>query len=148
MYRTSNVARLAGAAALLALLALWGLGARLLAGETTLSTWAIGFAVTVPLSALLVGVGDRGPPPRDGREYAVGMVAAVLPLSVAYVVAATADRPLTSALAHFDAPELVAAAVLFALLGGALALADLLYVERPETAAVLEARHLDEPLGD
>lgn len=146
MYRTANVARLAGAVSLLAVLAVWGTLSLLTAGETTVTTWAVGLAAMFPVSALLLGVAGSRPPPRTETEYALGLVVGVVTLSVAYVGAVAADAATVRAVAGVGPLELVVAAVGFALLGGTLALVDARYVERPLTAALLEERHLDDPV--
>lgn len=148
-YRTSNVARLAGAASLFVVLAAWGLLSILAAGETTVSTWAVGLASMVPVSALLLGVAENRSPPRTGMEYALGLLASVVTVTVAYIGFAAVDYATLRAVVTLDPLQLLAAAAGFALLGGLLALVDLRYVERPLTAALLEERYLDEPVrGD
>lgn len=147
-YRTANVARLAGAATLPTFLAAWGAVSIAAAGETTAATWALGLASMFPVSALLLGYARSRPPPRTGTAYAVGLVAGVVVLSVAYVALVAVDAAAMAAVAGLDPVELTVAAVGSALLGGALALVDARYVERPETATRLEARYLDEPVAD
>jgi len=146
MYRTSNVARLAGAVSLLAFLAGWGLLFLLASGETTVTTWALGFAFMFPISGLLASLAQHRSPPRTGTEYAMGLVASVVTLSVSYIGVVILDYPVVRAVAGFDSLELVSAAVVFALLVGVLAFVDVRYVERPDTAARLEERYLDRPL--
>ncbi|WP_255151113.1 hypothetical protein [Halorarius halobius] len=144
-YRTSNVARLAGAASLLAALAGWGYLSHLTAGETTVTTWAVALAALFPVSALLLGAAGSRSPPRTGTAYAVGVAAGVTILSVGYLGAVTADYATVRTLAAVESLELGVAAVGFTLVGGTLALVDHRYVERPVTAALLEERHLDDP---
>ena len=152
-YRTSSVARLAGAASLPVFLAVWGGFSLLVVGETTVTTWALGLATMFPVSALLLGASRNRAPPRSGAEYAVGLVVIVVTgagrvtVSVAFVGVGVADSSLVGAVAGVGPVELVAAAVGSAALGGVLALVDVRYVERPETAAVLEARYLDDPVA-
>lgn len=147
MYRTSNVARLAGAVSLLALLAVWGLVCLLALGETTATTWALGLAFALPASALSLAGAQSRAVPRAGTAYAVGLVAGVVVLSVSYVGVALAEYAAIRALAGVGPLGLVAGAAGFGLLGGALTLVDVLYVERPVTAALLEERYLDRPTG-
>lgn len=147
-YRTSNVARLAGAVSLPVFLAAWGLFSVLLTGETTVSTWALGLASMFPVSALLVAATGNRSLPRTGLQYAVGLVASVAVVSVAYLVLVVAEYAAIGTIASLDTLELVAVALVFALLGGALALVDVRYVDRPVTAARLENRYLDHPVRD
>lgn len=148
-YRTSTVARLAGAASLPAILAVWGVGYLLLAGETTVTTWALGLAVLFPASALLLGVAGNWPPSRPGVEYALGLLGAVVTLSVAYIALAATGSVGLAPLVGLGPGELLVVGAVSALLGGALAVVDVRYVERPATAARLEERYLDEPVrGD
>ena len=148
-YRTSNVARVAGAMSLLVFLAGWGLLSLFVAGETTATTWALGLACMVPVSGLFVAATDNRPLPRPGLQYAVGLVASVLILSVAYLSAVVFDYATIGALTGLNSLTLAALGVGAALLGGGLTLVDRRYVERPVTAALLEERYLDDPIdGD
>jgi hypothetical protein len=146
MYRTPNVARLAGALSLPVFLVLGGLLSLVVVGETTATTWELGLASMVPLSALFLVATQYRSPPRAGTQYAVGLVGCVVAVSVAYVTGALVDYATVRSLAGFAPIELLAAGSAFALLGGALALVDVFYVERPDTATVLEERYLDDPL--
>jgi hypothetical protein len=151
MYRTSNVARLAGAVSLPVFLAGWGLAFSLVAGETTVSTWALGLASMFPVSALLVvAAGSRSSSrPRTGFQYAVGLVASVVAFSTAFLGAvAVADYAAVGALAGLGALELAGVGTAFALFLVILVLVDARYVERPVTAAMLEDRYLDDPVRD
>jgi len=150
MYRTPNVARLAGAVSLPVFLAGWGLLFSLVGGETTVTTWALGLATMFPLSALFVGVtSDRSRSrPRTGLQYAVGLVASVVAFSLAYLAVAVVDYTAVGVLAGLGWPELVATGVAFTLVVGVLAFVDARYVERPVTAALLEERYLDDPVRD
>jgi len=148
MYETNAAARLAGAVALLTSLAVWGLASVLAAGETTASTWALGLAVMFPVGALALGYASERPSSAIGSEYALGVVVAVAAASVAYLAALAVDFPPVDAVVAATALELLVAAVGFALLTAALAAVDARYVERPDTAARLEARYLDDPIGD
>ncbi|QLH77343.1 hypothetical protein HZS55_08580 [Halosimplex rubrum] len=148
MYETNAAARLAGAAALLVALAVWGLVSVLAGGETTASTWALGLAVMFPVGALALGYASERPASALGGEYALGLVVAVATLSVTYLAALAVGFPAVAPILGATALELVVAAVGFALLAAALAVADARYVERPATAARLEARYLDDPVGD
>ncbi len=136
---------MAGAVALLGVLAVWGLLSLLVGGETTATTWALGLGVMYPVSALSVAGTDTEP----GRQYAVGLAAGVVVLSVAYLGVGVVDYTLVESLAGFDPLELVAVSVVAALLGGGLGLVDVTCVERPVTAAALEERYVDDPVdGD
>ena len=146
MYQTSTVARLAGAVSLPVFLACWGFLYLLASGETTVNTWAIGLASMFPISAILITLACNRSPPRTGIEYAIGLVGGVVILSVTYVGLVVADYSLMRAVARFNSLELLAAAIIFALLGGILAFVDARYIERPITAAMLEERYLDEPI--
>ncbi|QLH81880.1 hypothetical protein [Halosimplex pelagicum] len=148
MYETNAAARLAGAAALLVALAVWGLASVLAGGETTASTWALGLAVMFPVGALALGYASERPASALGAEYALGLVVAVATLSVAYLAALAVGFPPAAARPDVTALELGVAAVGSALLAVTLAVVDARYVERPATAARLEARYLDDPLGD
>ena len=143
MYRTANVARLAGAVSLPVFLAGWGLCFLFVAGETTVTTWALGLASMFPVSALfLAATGDRHRP-RTGRQYALGLVVSVVGISVAYLGVAIADQAAISVFRGLSVVEVIAIGIVFALFAGVLALVDLRYVERPVTAAMLEERYLD-----
>ena len=146
MYRTRTVARLAGALSLPVFLAVGGLLSLALLGETTATTWELALASMIPGSALVLVATQYRSPPRAGTQYAVGFVGSALTVSVAYVGGAFVDYAAVRRLAGFAPLELVAVGSAFALLGGALALVDIFYLERPDTAALLEERHLDDPL--
>ncbi|WP_415380746.1 hypothetical protein [Halosimplex sp. TS25] len=148
MYETTAVARLAGAVALLVSLAVWGLLSVLAVGETTASTWALGLVVMFPVSALALGYARDRTPPRVGSEHALGLAVAVAAVTVTYLGALAVDFSPVDALVEATPLELVVAAVGFALLTAALAVVDARYVERPATAARLEARYIDDPIAD
>jgi hypothetical protein len=148
MYETTAVARLTGAVSLLVALAVWGLGSVLAAGGTTASTWALGLAVMFPVSALALGYAGGRTPPRTGSEYALGLVVAVAAASVTYLAALAAGLPLVAPLVGASPFELLVAGTGFGLLATTLAVVDARYVRRPPTAARLEARYLDDPVGD
>ena len=145
---TAAVARVAGAVALFASLALWGFCVSLVTGETTTTTWALGLVAAFPLSALALGYTGNRAPPRDGSEYALGLLVCVSTVSVLYLAALAVDLPLVAVLAGATPLGLAAAAAGFGLLAAGLAVVDARYVERPDTAARLEARYLDDPVGD
>lgn len=149
-YRTANVARLAGAVSLPVFLAGWGLLCWVVAGETTATTWALGLAFMFPVSALFVAVaGNRSRSRlRTGLQYAAGLLTSVVVFSIAYLGVTAVDSAAVDTLASPGSLELVAVGVVFALLVGLLAVVDARYVERPVTAAVLEDRYLDDPVGD
>ena len=147
-YRTSNVARLAGAVALPILLAGWGLFSVFVGGETTATTWALGLAAMFPVSGLLVAATGERPVPRSGLQYAVGLVVSVVALSVAYLGVAITDSAAIRTLAGLEPPTLVTVGVLCSLFGAALTFVDVRYVERPLTATLLEERYLDDPLKE
>ena len=146
MYRTANVARLAGALFLPVFLATGGLLSLLAVGETTTSTWAFGLAVMFPVSAGLLGLARTRSPLQSGSEHALGLVAGVVTLSTAYLGAAATAPPVMRAVAGVGALELLVTALVFSTVGGTVALVDARYVERPETAARLEAQYLDDPV--
>lgn len=144
MYRTSNVARLAGAVSLPIFLAVWGLFSLFLVGESTVTTWALGLASMLPISGLLAAATDGRPLPRTGFQYAVGLVASVVIFSVAYLGIVIVDHAVIGILHDLGWFELIAIGVTFGLFAGVFTLVDLRYVERPVTAAMLEERYLDE----
>jgi len=145
MYRTTSVARLAGASVLLVILPAWGLLYRSVVGEPTVNTWALALTIMLPVSALLIGATlDRSPAP-SGREYAIGFLFGVVVLSVAYVGAVATDYAVVSAALRLTPLDLVRIAAFAAGLGGALTIVDLRYLGRPLTAAALEERYLDKP---
>ena len=146
-YRTANVARLAGAISLPVILAGWGLVFLFLDGETTVTTWALGLASMFPVSGLLVAVTGERSVPRSGLQYAVGLVVSVVVLSVAYLGVALANSAVIRSFAGVGLPALITVGVLCSLVGVVLAFVDLRYVERPLTAALLEERYLDDPVG-
>lgn len=146
MYQTATVARLAGAISLVVILATWGLLALAVAGETTATTWALALASMFPISALVLGVVEARFP--RTAEYAVGLVVGVVALSTAYLGVVAADDSLIEPVAAFGPVELLAAALGCGVLVGLLALVDQRYVEHPPSAALLEERHLDEPISD
>lgn len=146
-YETPTFARLAGALSLLVALSTWGLLSLLVVGETTVTTWALGLAALFPASAVVLGVvAPRFP--QAGKQYAVGVVVGVVTLSLTYIGVAAADQSLLGAVAALDSLELLAGALAAGVVVGTLAVVDRRYVEHPPSAALLEARHLDEPIGD
>ena len=145
-YTTSNVARLAGAVGLLVVLAAWGIVTLSVTGELTVSTWAVGLAGMFPVSALLLVMTAERAPPRSGTAYAAGLAASVVVLGVAYLAVALTGPSTLHLLTGLTQPQLVAGATSGALVGGCLALVDAHYVERPQTAALLETQYLDAPL--
>ncbi|MFB6139679.1 MAG: hypothetical protein ABEJ26_04510 [Halosimplex sp.] len=147
-YETTAVARVAGALSLFASLAVWGLLSLLATGEVTVTTWALALAVMFPLSALAFGYADDRTPLGRGSEYALGLLVCVIAVSVLYLAAVAVDLTVVGALTGAGPVGLAAAAVGVALSAAALAAIDVRYVERPETAARLEARYLDDPVGD
>ena len=127
-----------------AFLAGWGLLFLFVAGETTVTTWALGLGSMFPVSALLVAAAGDRTLPRTGRQHAVGLAASVVVVSVAYLGVAIADRAVIGVLRGLGPVELIAVGIAFALFAGGVALVDVRYVERPITAPVLEERYLDE----
>jgi hypothetical protein len=143
---TQNVARLAGAAGSVVLLAAWGLLTVAVGGEPTASTWALGLALMFPVSVLLLGVSANGTPPRSGMEYAIGLLVAVAVASLAYLGVVLTNATLVRAVSDIGLVELAAGASGFAVLVVVLVYVDLRYVERPLSAATLEDRYLDDPV--
>jgi succinate-acetate transporter protein len=145
MYRSRNVAHLAGATGLPVLLAGWGLVTLLVGGEVTASTWALALGLALPLSVfLLLVVRDR---PLLGLEtaYAAGFVGGVLVTTAGYLGLAVVAGDALRALARVGALELVVVAAVFGAGGGLLAFVDVKYVDRPRSAVFLEAEYLDDP---
>ncbi|WP_255197159.1 hypothetical protein [Halorarius litoreus] len=144
MYRSPNLARLAGAVSLPAALALWGLGYLFIVGETTVTTWALGLTFAFSATVVLV-VAVRERPEPTGTEYVDGFMLAVVALAVTYLGLLAFDLSLVRAVASVGRQELLAVLVSFGLLGSVLATVDRRYVDRPESARALEASYLENP---
>jgi hypothetical protein len=145
MYRSRNVARLAGAMGLPVVLAAWGLGSLLLTGETTVSTWAFALGFTLPLSGLLLALVSERPVPGVEPAYAVGLLCAFGVTTALYLTLVTVAPGTLVVLGALGALELVVVAALAACCGGLLAFVDVRYVDRPRSVALLEAKYLDDP---